>query len=297
MPNKSDVVGVVGMGNIGKGLADNMATSFEVVGYDPRIAPGVTESGVRAVGSVTELAGLADIVCLSLPSAKASRQVVEEIIAATPRKVQAIIEMSTIGEQVVIDCGKIAAAAGIGYLDAPISGGPAGSSQGRLTAMVAGPTEVRARVQHVLEKACSHIVDMGSTVGHGQVVKIANNVINSTSIAITCEAVSFAVSRGLDLVQVLDVINSSSGRTQASEVKFPQTVVTETYRFGSDNIIVAKDMELFREAAAADGQPTFVADRTIEVWNRYAADCPGADTMEIYPYIRDRVVARTQTKK
>ncbi len=235
--------------------------------FDPRVAPGLTEAGVRAVESVTALASLADIVCLSLPSADASLQVVKELVGATPRRVQAVVEMSTLGERVVTACAQIATDAGVGYLDAPISGGPAGSREGRLTAMIAGPSQVRDRVRHVLEAACSRIVEMGETVGHGQVVKIVNNVINSTSIAITSEAVSYAVSRGLDLVQVLDVLNSSSGRTQTSEVKFPQTVVTETYHFGSDNRIVAKDMELFREAAAADGEPRFVGDRTIDVWS------------------------------
>jgi 3-hydroxyisobutyrate dehydrogenase-like beta-hydroxyacid dehydrogenase len=289
----NDVVGVIGMGNIGRGLADHLAESFDVVGYDPLVAPGLTDSGVRAVESVAALAGLADVVCLSLPSAAASQEVVRELVAAKPCKVQVVIEMSTIGEKTVVACGKIAAAAGVGYLDAPISGGPAGSRAGKLTAMIAGPVDVRQRAQCVLAAACSHIVDMGETVGHGQVVKIVNNVINSTSIAITSEAVSFAVSRGLDLAQVLDVLNSSSGRTQASEVKFPQTVVTGTFLFGSDNRIVAKDMGLFRDAAATGKEPYFVAERTIDLWTRFATECPGADTMEIYPYIRDRIIERT----
>jgi hypothetical protein len=117
--------------------------------------------------------------------------------------------MSTLGERVDFACVEIATATGISYLDAP--------------------SEVRDRARHVLEAACLHIVDMGEMVVRRQVAKIVNNVINSTSIAITSKIAS-SVSR------------ADSGH------------------FGSDGRIVVKNMELFHEAAAADCEPRFLAN-------------------------------------
>lgn len=280
---------MLGLGKIGRPIGERLAGAFDVVGFDPAVDPSDPPAGIRLLAGPTEIAQQAEIVCLSLPKPPINRAVVAELLAAPRRSVRLILEMSTIGEECAEDCARSAARAGVGYLDCPVSGGRAGASAGRLTLMVAGSAENLARTAPVLARLSSRVIVMGERPGLAQVVKLVNNIINSTSIAITCEAMQYGVSRGLRLTEMLEVVNSSSGRTQASEVKFPEHVLPATFRFGSTNWVVLKDMELYREAALVDGPLGLIAERTIEVWRSFVNDRPGEDTMQIYPYIGDRM--------
>jgi 3-hydroxyisobutyrate dehydrogenase len=278
-------LGILGLGKIGLPIGERLSCAFEVAGFDPAIDPDDVPGGIRLANSVAEVARSVDIICLSLPAPDIASAAVREILATEGRSVSLIVDLSTVGERCAGLNAELALNAGVGYVDSPVSGGPAGARTGTLALMVAGAPQHLAAAGPVFDQLSSRVIIVGDRPGLGQVVKLVNNIINSTSIAITCEAVQFGVSRGLQIQQILDVLNSSSGRTQASEVKFPNEVVTGRFRFGSTNLVVLKDMELYREAGLPDGLVGLIAERTIEVWRSFAQDRPGEDTMQIYPYI------------
>jgi 3-hydroxyisobutyrate dehydrogenase len=127
---------------------------------------------------------------------------------------------------------------------------------------------------------------VGEVAGLGQALKLANNFLSAVALAATSEAVSFSVSMGLDIEVVLEVLNASSGQSQATTDKFPNHVVTGRYAAGFANTLMAKDLRLYLEAAA--GRPD--ASRTIgavttSVWERFADAEPGADFTRIYPFL------------
>jgi 3-hydroxyisobutyrate dehydrogenase len=119
-------------------------------------------------------------------------------------------------------------------------------------------------------------------------MKLLNNFVSATALAATSEAVVFGSRLGLDLTQMIDVLNASSGRTTASSDKFPRSVIPGTYDFGFAGALMAKDVTLYFEAAAADGAPRQVAERIAEVWTRFTVAHPDADFTFIHKYMKDR---------
>ena len=231
---------------IGSRIAERLASRFAVVGFDPTV-DAATLTGVRSAGSIAELACAADLVCLSLPNGSVSTRVVDELVGASPRRVTLVVELSTVGDIAAAEAAETARVAGVSFVDCPVSGGVDGAAKGTLAGMLAGERADVERARAVVDTLCAHTSYLGERVGNGQLAKLVNNVISATSIAVTSEAIAFAVSRGLDMAAVLDVVNSSTGQSQASKVKFPATVLTGTYAIGARGAVMAKDVALYAE--------------------------------------------------
>ena len=127
---------------------------------------------------------------------------------------------------------------------------------------------------------------VGEVPGLGQALKLANNFLSAAALAATSEAVAFGVAEGLDMGVMLDVLNVSSGQSQATTDKFPAHVLTGRYAAGFANTLMAKDLRLYLEAAAAQrGAAGDIAPVTASVWERFAEAEPDADFTRIYPFL------------
>src|SRR5581483_7786266 len=100
------------------------------------------------------------------------------------RVTRLVIELSTVGEQCAAECADRVIETGMGYVDSPVSGGKDGASTGRLTLMVAGSSGDLDAARPIFDQLSTRVIEMGSRPGMAQVVKLVNNIINSTSIAI-----------------------------------------------------------------------------------------------------------------
>jgi 3-hydroxyisobutyrate dehydrogenase len=120
------------------------------------------------------------------------------------------------------------AARGIGFLDAPVSGGVSGAEQGALTVMVGGDASTLERVRPVLECFGKKIVHCGE-VGAGDALKAVNNALLAMHIWGTAEGLVALEKAGVKAEVALDVINTSSGRSNASMNLFPDRVVTRAF--------------------------------------------------------------------
>jgi 3-hydroxyisobutyrate dehydrogenase-like beta-hydroxyacid dehydrogenase len=279
-------IGFVGLGKIGANIATRAAQSAGVVAYDV-VPPAGGLPGVTVVGSLGEVARSAQTVLLSLPNADASRAVVRELVETAGSHVTLVVELSTIGPRPVDACALLAAEHGVGYVDAPVSGGIEPALRGTLSVMASGDPASVERALPVLETIATKVFVMGDKPGLGQVMKLANNIIGHTALAVTSEAAVFGTHHGLDLARMIDVINVSTGRTEASAVKFPKSVLTGTYQHGARGEIVAKDVALYLEEAAQSGVPTFVAAATVGLWRQFVDDNPEADFTYIHKYLED----------
>lgn len=117
---------------------------------------------------------------------------------------------------------------GIGFLDAPVSGGTSGAVAGTLTVMVGGDADLLERARPVLQAFGKRIVPCGQ-VGAGDAVKAVNNALLAVNLWATGEGLAALTSAGVDPAVALDVINASSGRSNASENLFPERVLTGAF--------------------------------------------------------------------
>ncbi|MBX5491755.1 MAG: NAD(P)-dependent oxidoreductase [Chloroflexi bacterium] len=279
-------LGFIGLGNMGRPMAARLlAAGHPVVGFDRAGTAERLPAGARAARSATEVAEAAEVVFLSLPDGAASQAVCAEIAAAPARRTHTVIDLSTIGLVAARACAASLAAAGLRYVDAPVSGGVRGAEQGTLTVMVGAPAELFAAVEPWLAVLGRHCVRVGDAPGQGQAMKLLNNYLSAMALAATSEAVAFGACCGLDPALVIDVLNVSTGRTSASADKFPRCILPGTYDYGFAGALMAKDIQLYFEAASDVDAPRGLAARLHQLWQRFRAAHPDADCTYIAAYI------------
>jgi 3-hydroxyisobutyrate dehydrogenase len=278
-------IGFIGLGNMGHALAQNLvARGHDVVGFDVAGASRCPD-GAAFAASVQDVGGEADVVVLSLPDGEVVQQVATELLEA--RQVSHVVDTSTIGPAASRRVEALLAKAGLGYLDAPVSGGVAGARARTLAVMYAGPDEVCGAVAPVLADLSDRSYRVGEQPGMAQVLKLANNFLSATALAATSEAVAFAVSAGLDMATVLEVVNGSSGQSAASSDKFVNHVLTGRYASGFANTLMAKDLALYAHSVAEQGAPSPLGHITSTLWQEFAAHEPGVDFTRIYPFVQE----------
>ncbi|MEU9346768.1 NAD(P)-dependent oxidoreductase [Streptomyces sp. NPDC048278] len=278
-------VGFVGLGNMGSVLAGNLVGAGHAVVTHDALGAGRSPEGAVHVPGVAEVARRAGVLVLSLPDGAASEQVAHEILAAPGRRVRYVVDTSTVGPAAARSVAGLLAGSGIGYVDAPVSGGVAGARARTLTVMYAGGDEACSAVEGVLAGLSDRRRRVGDRPGMAQALKLANNFLSATTLAATSEAVAFGLAAGLDMATMLDVLNESSGRSAATGDKFPAHVLTGRYAAGFANSLMDKDVRLYLRAVAEQDGPAAIGEVTGAVWERFARAEPGADFTRIFPFV------------
>jgi 3-hydroxyisobutyrate dehydrogenase-like beta-hydroxyacid dehydrogenase len=282
------VVGFLGLGSIGRPIAENVAAAgHEVLGFDVAPRERWATAPIRSADSLAEVVAGAEIVLTSLPDAAALRSVVAELVAAPDRRVRIVADLSTIGVQAAQEFAAALGQAGIAYADAPVSGGVSGARAAKLATMCAAPAAVFAALEPILGAFSARVFHVGEAPGQGQALKLLNNFLSATALAATSEAVAFGLASGLDLGVILDVVKVSSGRNSAIDDKFPNQVAKGRYDSGFRNTLMAKDLGLYLSEAAAAGCDGDFGQLTEDVWRRYAEAVPGEDFTAVYEFVRN----------
>ena len=278
-------VGFVGLGHMGGALAANLvADDFTVVAHDAA-GPDRRPDGATYADDVAEVARRAEVVVLSLPDGSATSQVVRQILDAADRATAYVIDTSTIGIAAARATDLLLAEQQVAFIDAPVSGGVAGARARTLAVMYAGADQACAHVRPVLDGLSDLLYRVGDQPGMGQALKLANNFLSATALAATSEAIAFGRSVGLEMATMLEVLNGSSGRSAATQDKFPQHVLTERYASGFSNSLMAKDVDLYLEAVEDEGGPASIGRATASLWDQFGENEPGADFTRIYPFV------------
>jgi 3-hydroxyisobutyrate dehydrogenase-like beta-hydroxyacid dehydrogenase len=212
------------------------------VGFDLD-ASRAADAGARAFASLAEVASAADVVLLSLPDSNAIEAVVDAI-EGDLRAGQVVVDLSTAAPGSTVAIHERLAARGVAYVDAGISGGAAGAEAGTLTIMAGGEAEALDAVRPVLAHFAAAVHHMGAS-GSGHVAKLINNFLNAVSLAATAEAMIAGRKAGLDLPQLLEVINASSGVNFATLNRFPKIVEGDYLEGGLTSDLMAKDVMLY----------------------------------------------------
>jgi 3-hydroxyisobutyrate dehydrogenase-like beta-hydroxyacid dehydrogenase len=232
--------------------------------------------GVRPCASAAEVAGEAEVVFASLPTP----DVVATVVAGQGGllegrgPMETFVDLSTTGPEVAARLGEACATAGVGYVDAPVSGGQTGAREGRLTIMASGAAEVLASVRPHLEVLGTNIFHVGERPGQGQLTKVLNNLLAATNLVITAEAVQLGTKGGLDPAQLLEVITASSGRNSATAGAYPRLVLTRSFNLGFRLRLMTKDVTLAVAEAIRQRSPMAVGTAVQQLWRTADAELP-----------------------
>jgi 3-hydroxyisobutyrate dehydrogenase-like beta-hydroxyacid dehydrogenase len=273
-------IGFIGLGNMGSVFAGRLlAAGHRLVVFDPRdgaMAPLVAH-GAKGAASARAVADETETVLVSLPTPPVVREVaIGEGGIVRGSKLRTFIDLSTSGPRVAAEVAARLAEHNITSLDAPVSGGVAGARNGTLAVMVSGPRPAFDAFDPLLT-TFGRTFFIGEKPGSAQMMKLANNLIAATTLAITCEAVALGERAGLDPKIMVDVLNVSTGRSSASEDKFPRAILPRTFNAGFTTGLSLKDVRLCLEEAEALGMSTIVgraARRMLET----TADLYGSDS-------------------
>jgi len=153
----------------------------------------------------------------------------------------------------------------VGYIDAPVSGGTTGAEKGTLTIMVGGDAAVLERARPVLETFGQKIVHCGD-VGAGDAVKAVNNAFLATHILAAAEGLAALVKMGVDPKVALDVINASSGRSNASMNLIPERVITRKFPRTFRLALLEKDVGIAAEVARDTRTPAPILQLTADLF-------------------------------
>lgn len=287
------VVGFIGLGNMGAPLAENLVSAgFTVVTYDAQ-GDANNPQGATFLSSTTEVAEQAETIVLSLPDGRVSTIVAAEIAATAARSCVQVIDTSTIGVPYSQSIEAALAQAGIGLIDAAVSGGPAGARARTLSVMYAGAAGTVQAAQPVLAGLSDRLFCVGDKAGLAQAVKLANNFLSATYLMAASEAVRFGTSLGLEMGVMLEVLNASSGQSAATLDKFPNQILTERYASGFANNLMSKDVTLYLEAVQVAGTPSAVGALTASVWTDFADAQPGVDFTRVYQFVAEQAGSKT----
>ena len=276
-------LGFVGLGAVGAPMARRLVEAgHQLSVYD--ISPGAVEAlagaGAQACESTRSVADTAELVLVSLPSPDVVSEVARELAGGSALRVY--VDLSTIGPAMAEEVAELLGGAGVGVVDAPVSGGIAGAESGTLTIMAAGASEHVAIARPVLELLGSRIFVVGDRPGQGQAVKVINNLMSACSVAITAEATALGVKAGLDPATLLKVVAASSGANTAAAQKFPAYVLTRTFHQGFRMSLMAKDVRLCLSEARRHEVPMLLGATVEQLWNLGEATFPDdADFIEI----------------
>lgn len=248
-----------------------MARVLAAAGHDVRSFDADAAKRADAPGAVDALEQVAGVeaALLSLPDDAAVRAVAAALWR-TLRRGAVVIDASTVSPETTRALHREAAAHGIGWVDAPVSGGPAGAASGALLAMVGGDDADVERARPVLEALSRKIARCGGP-GAGGVAKLANNMLCAGHLLLAGEALRMAAQGGVSPEALLEAVNAGSGRSAATEVNLPKWVLSGAFDSGFTLGLMAKDVAL---AAAAPGAGDY-ARRVARDWAE-ARDALGA---------------------
>lgn len=243
----------LGLGRMGAPMARLHAAAFPTRVFDvfPDAARAVADaSPATAVDDLSREGDGIDTVILMLPT---SRHVEEALTGETglfERLPQGtlMIDMGSSEPASTRALAETARERGLVYVDAPVSGGIAKAETGELTIMVGGTDAAVALAMPHLETVGTSIVHVGPA-GAGHAAKALNNLVSATNISAATEAVIVGKHYGIEPATMIEVLNASTGMSQATQVKFPQHILPGTYasKFAYD--LMLKDMGIARRMA------------------------------------------------
>jgi 3-hydroxyisobutyrate dehydrogenase-like beta-hydroxyacid dehydrogenase len=280
-----EAVGFIGVGRMGGRMARRLIDAgipLTIFDTSETIMQSFAALGAKTASSAAALrrsAKSSSPACRRRTSSRRQRSA--PAVLSKARAVKIMIDMSTTGAIYAKRIAEGLAAKGIIAVDAPVSGGTVGAERGTLAVMVSCSDETLPRIRKVLE-VFGKIYHVGRQPGMGQTMKLLNNLLSATAMAIASEAVVMGVKSGLDAQMIVDVINAGTGRNSATADKIPRCVLPRAFNTGFSIELLNKDVRLCLEEADMLGVPMVVGTAVRQLLAiTMASEGPNADMTEI----------------
>src|SRR5438874_3286672 len=247
--------GFIGLGKMGRPMTERLLAAGYTVHVFNRSRGAVdalAAAGASAAESAAQVAQRADVILTALPTPESVQSVYTEMAGAA-RPGQVYIDHSTVSPELNKWCAAQLKARSADFLDAPVSGGPAGAQAGTLTVMVGGEPSVFDHALPALQAFGKNIRLCGG-VGAGQVVKLVNQLLVGIHTSAIAEAAVFGVRFGADPQVVLEVIGTSFGGSTMMTRNLPR-FMSRDFTPATPVGLILKDLGLIHDEARAGGIP------------------------------------------
>jgi L-threonate 2-dehydrogenase len=265
----------VGLGAMGSGMARCLVRSeFTVRGYDVRaeaLEQLARDGGqpCRSAAHAGDGANVAVVIVLNADQAEQAIFGADGLVETLPRG-SVVVCMSTMSPARTRQLGDRAAAAGLAWLDAPVSGGTVRAADGTLTTMVGGEAGDLERARPALEGFSSHIFHLGP-IGAGSTAKMVNQILVFCNLVASVEAMTLCRKAGADPQAVYDVICTAMGSSAVFEARVPR-LIDGSYQSGGSLKIALKDLGIIEDTARELGLPMLMSAQATQLFRATAAD-------------------------
>lgn len=287
--DRKERVGFVGIGKMGLPMASRIAAQ----GY-PLQVYDVSEAAVERICSRTaaqpqttlqEIGRNCTVVILMLPDSGIVQQVLfdsKEGMASHLSRDSVVIDMSSSDPSVTRKIAPRLKEIGVGFIDAPVSGGVKRAIDGSLAIMVGGDGDVIARVKPLLSTMGKNIIETGM-LGSGHAMKALNNYVSAAGLLAACEALKVGSDFGIAPDRIVAVLNASTGKNNSTENKLMPFIVSKLFNSGFSLGLMRKDIHIAVDLAKNTGSRTMLGEILLNAWAEAEANLGGAaDHTEIY---------------
>lgn len=287
-------VAFLGLGAIGYPMAEQLARPpFELTVWNrspEKSRAFALRHRVTVAANPGAAAGVADVVVTCMPSSVEVMQLIdgEDGLESGLRRGSLLIDCTSGDPETSRVIAERLARLGIGFIDAPVSGGVKGAESGTLTIMCGGAADAIERARPVLEAFGRKIVRCGP-VGAGDAVKAMNQALLAIHIWSTGECLATLAKLGVDTSIALEVINGSSGRSNASENLFPERVMTRAFPRTFRLALLDKDVAIAAAIASGSQVPAPFVELAARLFSEAHASLGAeADHVEAVRVIEER---------
>jgi 3-hydroxyisobutyrate dehydrogenase len=263
-------IGFIGLGAMGRGMARTLLSAgHAVTGFDldPAALDWLEAQGGTRAASAAKACDGADAAVLMVVNAQQAEVALfgdDGVVEGLPGGALALSSV-TMPAEAAQSIGDRVGAAGLYYLDAPVSGGVVGAESGTLTFMAAGSDAAWNAAQPLLSAMGKNVYRFGDRPGPGSTMKMVHQLAAGCNLAVAAEVMSFGAHLGLDPAQVLEVLNVSAGGSWMIANRGPR-MLTEGTQASSAVDIFVKDLGIVLDAARASRFPVPVSAAALQVF-------------------------------
>lgn len=226
--------------------------------------------GGTAVKDLATVASEVDAVILMLPSSAVVSTVMHDSAAGSgllsllaPGTL--VIDMTSSQPEHTVELARQAAERGVQFIDAPVSGGKARAITGELAIMVGGSDEAAAAAYPLLA-AMGSTVDRTGNVGSAHAMKALNNLLSAIGLAAASEVLAVGKKYGLEPSVMVDILNRSTGRNHATEVKVSKFILSREFNSGFAMNLMVKDLQIALGMAGSSGVSVPISAAALQTW-------------------------------
>jgi len=262
--SKTEFVGVIGLGNMGGGIARNLIKAgHHVLVWD--IADGAMNKFSRkaTLSEPEKMVARCSIIFFVVPGTAEIERILNgpKGVLSQSRRGLIIYDLTTSDPVHTKKLARRAKTRNVDYLDAGMTGGATGADKGTLKLMIGGNKRAFNRSRPVLDAFTTELYHLGPS-GSGHSMKLIFNLVVHTNFMVICEAGLMAEKAGIPLANMIEVINAGNARNYASERRFPDHILSGTWDARSRIYNLNKDVGMAVDMAKNSGLPVEIGEST-----------------------------------